>query len=176
MATMVPQPADSPPTIALVEELPPHLHPWAALQRLAPLRHAVLFDSAAPDATLGRYSFVSADPFDWLQSRGRDIHCGLDAPATTTGNPFLLLAERLQRWRAKTLPDLPPFQGGAAGLFGYDLCHHIERLPRPRFDDLATPDLAIGFYDWVLAFDHERHCGWLISTGFPEQEPRRRQQ
>ena len=33
---------------------------------------------------------------------------------------------RACRWRRS--PGLPPFQGGAAGLFGYDLCHHIERL------------------------------------------------
>jgi anthranilate/para-aminobenzoate synthase component I len=53
--------------------------------------------------------------------------------------------------RLPTLPGLPPFQGGAAGLFGYDLCHHIERLPRPHFDEFQTPDLAVGLYDWVLA-------------------------
>jgi para-aminobenzoate synthetase component 1 len=174
MATTVPQPVDLPPTTALVEELPDHFTPMEALRRLAPLGRAVLFDSAAPHPRLGRYSFVSAGPFDWLQARGRHVRCGVHAPTQITADPFAVLAERLQRWQAAPLPDLPPFQGGAAGLFGYDLCHHLERLPRPRFDDFATPDIAIGFYDWVVAFDHERRCGWLLSTGLPETEPRRR--
>src|SRR5204862_900816 len=89
-------------------------------------------------------------------------------------NPFTMLAEQLDRYRAASLPGLPPFQGGAAGLFGYDLCHHIEKLPRPRCDEFQVPDLAVGFYDWVLAFDHLAQRAWLISTGFPETEPRRR--
>src|SRR5262249_38287914 len=67
------------------------------------------------------------------------------------GDPFQALQHSLRQWQTETLPGLPPFQGGAAGLFGYDLCHHIERLPRPDLDEFQTPDLAIGFYDWVIA-------------------------
>ncbi len=72
------------------------------------------------------------------------------------------------------MPGLPPFQGGAAGLFGYDLCHHIERLPRPRRDEFQTPDLAVGFYDWVVAFDHAERRAWIVSTGLPESDAGRR--
>jgi para-aminobenzoate synthetase component 1 len=74
-----------------------------------------------------------------------------------------------------TVAGLPPFQGGIAGLFGYDLCHHIERLPRPRYDEFAVPDLAVGFYDWVYAYDHLENRGWLISTGLPALNPADRQ-
>jgi para-aminobenzoate synthetase component 1 len=69
------------------------------------------------------------------------------------------------------LPDLPPFQGGIAGLFGYDLCHHIERLPRPRHDEFRTPDLAVGLYDWVFAHDHHHRRSWLIATGVQDGDP-----
>jgi para-aminobenzoate synthetase component 1 len=122
-------------------------------------------DSADVHPNLGRYSFVAADPFDWLVARG-----------TAAGDPIAELAARLKRLPpVTTVPGLPPFQGGAAGLFGYDLCHHIERLPRPRFDEFQTPDLAVGLYDWVAAFDHVRGRAWLISTGLPEVDRSRRQ-
>src|SRR5262249_6790859 len=85
-----------------------------------------------------------------------------------------VLAERLARHRVEPVPGLPPFQGGAAGLFGYDLCHHLERLPRPPFDEFQVPDLAVGLYDWVIAFDHAAGRAWLISTGLPESGRRRR--
>ena len=65
-----------------------------------------------------------------------------------------LLAKRLARFASETIDELPPFQGGAAGLFSYELAHHFERLPRPIFDDFAVPDLAVGMYDWVIGFDH----------------------
>jgi hypothetical protein len=66
------------------------------------------------------------------------------------------------------VPDLPPFQGGAAGYLAYDWGRVLERLPAPRHDDLALPDVVLGLYDWVLAWDHERSRAWMISTGMPE--------
>src|SRR5262249_30713405 len=38
------------------------------------------------------------------------------------------------------------------------------------------PDLAVGFYDVVVTFDHLEGQAWLISQGFPEYEllPRRK--
>jgi para-aminobenzoate synthetase component 1 len=82
----------------------------------------------------------------------------------------------MQRWQMEPVAGLPPFQGGAAGVFGYDLCHHLERLPRPRIDDFEIPDLAVGLYDWVLAFDHQQNRAWIISTGWPETDSSRRLQ
>jgi para-aminobenzoate synthetase component 1 len=109
-----------------------------------------------------------------MWSRGRRTILSSSPQPITDRDPFAVLAERLALWSAEPVADLPPFQGGAAGLFGYDLCHHLERLPRPAVDEFKVPDLAIGFYDWVLAFDHAQGKSWLISTGFPETDPRRR--
>ncbi len=123
--------ADTVPVLAsprapepLVEALGPGLSAWDVCLRLAHLPHLLFLDSAETHPTLGRYSFVTADPFEWHTARGTDA-----------GDPLAALADRLRRVPAvPTVAGLPPFQGGAAGLFGYDLCHHIERLPRPRFD------------------------------------------
>jgi para-aminobenzoate synthetase component 1 len=123
-----------------------------------------------------------ADPFRWLQARGRQVRVWSASPVGSyvfqehQDDPFAVLQRQLEPFTAEPLPGLPPFQGGAAGLFGYDLCHHIERLPRPRFDDFEVPDLALGLYDWVIAFDHAERRAWLISTGQPETDPWRRQQ
>ncbi|HEY7423542.1 MAG TPA: aminodeoxychorismate synthase component I [Gemmataceae bacterium] len=169
------------PVTPLAEELTSWLDPWEAARRLAHLPHLLLLESVFSHPTLGRYSFVTAEPFDWLRarerSRDREGAEGVSAPSRSRleqANPFVMLQERLRPWRVETIPGLPPFQGGAAGLFGYDLCHHIERLPRPRFDEFETPDLAVGFYDWVIAFDHAQRRAWIISAGLPEAEPDRR--
>jgi para-aminobenzoate synthetase component 1 len=152
--------------VPLVEELSPLPDAWRAFQQVAHLPHPLFLDSALDDPHLGRYSFVTADPFDWLWSRGRCTY--VPGKVLEPTDPLAVLAERLARYQAEAVEGLPPFQGGAAGLFGYDLCHHIERLPRPRLDDFAVPDLAIGFYDWVIAFDHASGRGWIVSTGFPK--------
>ncbi len=59
-------------------------------------------------------------------------------------------------------PDLP-FQGGALGLFGYDLGRRFEILPDTAARDIALPDMAIGLYDWALIVDHHKQVVSLIS-------------
>ncbi len=160
--------------LPLVKELIPVPNPREVFLRLSALPHLAYFDSALRHSRLGRYSFLAADPFEWLLSRGRRTSLGGESRAREPSDTFAVLAEMLVRFQAEPIAGLPPFQGGAAGLFGYDLCHHLERLPRPRHDDFEIPDLAIGFYDWVIAFDHALDRAWLISTGFPEADPQRR--
>jgi para-aminobenzoate synthetase component 1 len=172
MGALVQHLAADPSTAALVEELTPALRLWEVFQRLAGLKHVLFLDSALSHPALGGYSFLTADPFEWLWARGRRVLVSGERAPREPADPFAVLAERLARFRTEPLPGLPPFQGGAAGLFGYDLCHHLERLPRPRFDEFTVPDLAAGLYDWVIAFDHVAERAWLISTGLPETEPR----
>ncbi|MFZ5668430.1 MAG: aminodeoxychorismate synthase, component I [Pseudomonadota bacterium] len=54
---------------------------------------------------------------------------------------------------APTRPGGPPFQGGLAGLAAYELGDRIEPLGLARHPD--WPDLAVGRYPALLAFDHE---------------------
>ncbi len=156
----------------LVEELRPAPDPWAVAQRLADRPHLLFLDSAQEHPTLGRYSYITADPLLWLTARGDDVRLN-GRPIDT--DPLLLLEEWLDRYRTETLSSLPPFQGGIAGLFGYDLCHRFERLPRPRFDEFRVPDLAVGLYDWVIAFDHVQKRAWQISWDRLLTCPTRRQ-
>jgi len=84
------------------------------------------------------------------------------------------IQQRLAAWPVATLPGLPPFQGGVAGLFSYDLSRQIESLPRAAVDEFELPAVAVGFYDVVVAFDHQQGRAWIISQGFPERTPERR--
>ena len=143
----------------LAVELRPVPDVESALLRLAVQPHSLLLDSALRDPRLGRYSFLTADPFEFLS-------IPVDEPRALEQ-----LGERLNRYRAATRPDLPPYQGGAAGLLSYELARSLERVPPPQFDEFGLPALAIGLYDTVLAIDHAEHRAWLISQGFPETEP-----
>jgi para-aminobenzoate synthetase component 1 len=142
--------------LPLVEELSPAPDPEDVFLRLAHLPGVLFLDSALKHPRFGRYSFVAADPFEFLRCLQRD-RGAIDQ-----------LAARLARFPAPGRPDLPPFQGGAAGAFSYDLGRQLERLPAPRFDEFDVPAMAVGLYDCAVAFDHAHHRAWLISQGFPE--------
>lgn len=132
--------------------------PLRAAYALSKLPYLTFFDSAARDEKLGRYSFVAADPFATFEARKAE-----------SGWPSRLKAV-LAQYKAERLPGLPPFQAGAAGLFSYELGRSLERLPEPQFDPLGFPDLSLGLYDTVAAFDLVERRGFIISTGFPEQD------
>ncbi len=150
--------------LPLIAPLPDELTPVDVLQRLSHLPHVVFFDSASQDDTIGRYSFVAADPFQWITS------------ADAGSDPLALLEQVWQAYPAKTHPNLPPFQGGAAGLFGYELARSLESMPAAQLEDLPVPTLAVGLYDVVFAFDHAQQQAWIISQGFPGTDPQARQE
>ena len=155
----------------LVEELVPAPDPLRCCERLEGFPYRVFLDSAANETRLGRYSFLTADPCAVIRSHGTKTEC-LDLVRGTRepvpGDPLAAVRALLAPHAADPVPDLPPFQGGVAGYVAYDWGLTLERLPAPRYDDLALPDLVLGVYDWVLAWDHVTSRAWLISTGMPE--------
>ncbi len=119
--------------------------PLAAFQALAHEPYALFLDSADTNHPDGRYSFVMCNPVEVIASS------------------FEGLTERLSAYpKHATIPNLPPFQGGAAGLFSYDLGRSLEDLPSLAAHT-THPDMAVGIYDQILAFDLQLGKGWLIS-------------
>ena len=147
--------------------------PLCAFAAFAEWPYAIFLDSAQVLERLGRYSLIAADPFRTMVSKGRDTR--LDG-RTIDADPFQALADELARFPIEPLSELPPFQGGAAGYFSYDLGRRLERLPAPRRDDMGFPDLGLAFYDTVIAFDHHLEKAWILSSGYPEDDPAKRRE
>jgi para-aminobenzoate synthetase component 1 len=129
---------------------------------------AVFLDSANHEAlfeTTNQYSYIAVDPFMtfWLKN---GILRGTDQKIV---EPFSLL-KAIHLFQIDKIPNLPPFQGGIAGYFAYDLCHYLDGILLPKIDDMNFPDLAVGIYDTVISFDHSLKKAWILSTGFPERD------
>ncbi|MBK5187490.1 MAG: aminodeoxychorismate synthase component I [Gemmatimonadaceae bacterium] len=155
----------------LVEELLPVPDPVESCARFRGMPYLLFLDSARDPGRLGRYSFLSADPAIVVHGKGPRAW-SLD---TRTGAETRLDTHALAGVRAllaphhtQAIPDLPPFQGGAAGYLAYDWGAVLEHLPSPRYDDLAISDVVFPIYDWVIAWDHLEKRAWLISTGLPD--------
>lgn len=125
---------------------------------LADIPYSLFFDSARPGHPLNRYSFICWHPFETIESKdGMVTITNPDQQLSYPADPFDVVKERLDTWGDGLVldPQLPPFKGGAAGMFGYDLARGVEKLPAHTKSDPAMPDMAIGLYDQVLCFDHE---------------------
>src|SRR3954468_12633298 len=61
------------PARPLVEELPSSLSPLDVFDRFAQLPYRLFLDSALVHPRLGRYSFLTADPFAVVNARGPQV-------------------------------------------------------------------------------------------------------
>lgn len=155
------------PTQSAVDELGHKTNPTEALTHFLDAPYPTLLHSALVRPGLGRFSYVTADPFLVVRSKGRHVEIfEQGAIERLDDNPFAVVKRLLAEYKIEHQPGGPPFQGGAIGYFGYELGHHLERLPSSAVDDLDLPDLNIGFYDWVIAFDHVTDQSWIVTTEF----------
>lgn len=151
--------------------------PWradAAEHYFAPLAAspwAMLLHSGFADHPCSRFDIVVADPQTTLVTRGQITQ--ITAAGITQAShddPLRLLEQQLQTQalRPDHRSDLP-FQGGALGLFGYDLGRRFETLPEIANADIETADMAVGIYRWALIVDHLQQRVVLLSYDDPRQ-------
>ncbi|RFC63584.1 aminodeoxychorismate synthase component I [Fulvimarina endophytica] len=140
------------------------LDPFEAARRLAPLGRLSFLDSAMAHDTLGRFSFVAADPFAVFTV---DAEGAALSGERIEGAPLDALKEVLARFAMGFVPGLPPFQGGAIGYIAYEFAHHLETLASPPDLDPARPSLVFALYDTVLAFDHAAKRAFVLASGHP---------
>ena len=148
-------------SLPLVEELPSSLDVMTAVKAFSTWSNLLVLDSALTRQHVGRYSFLTADPV---------AKCQIVRPQFGY-DPFTNSRTELERYRVDPIPDLPPFQGGIAGLLGYELGQSWENISSAVHDEFHLPVMAIGLYDWVIAWDHLAGRVWLVSHGWPEPDP-----
>src|ERR687898_529072 len=142
--------------VAVDLELTPSLEEVRELARehsLVPLRHtfiadcetpvsaylklrgdgpSFLLESAEQGQQVGRWSFLGFRPRAVIRAELGD-----------EGDPYALVDAELARYEIAPLEGLPPFAGGAVGMFGYDLARSAEpSIGEPNPDDTGMPRLA----------------------------------
>jgi len=129
-------------------------------------------DSQMDFEKLGRFSFMGAEPFLVVKSKGRLVEIiERSQVKRLIGNPFLVLKGLLQKYRNDFYHDEIPFLGGAVGYFSYDLCHFLEELPSTAIDDIDAPDMWVGFYDEIVAVDNLRNKGYKVNLEISDNKP-----
>ncbi|MGE0004518.1 MAG: aminodeoxychorismate synthase component I [Parvibaculaceae bacterium] len=138
--------------------------PAVMLRRFGKRKDLTFLDSALRQGELGRYSYLAADPFETFAV----------AEGESGAAALARLDRRLERWKLARVRGLPPFQGGFAGYFAYEFARLLEPHVRAKTPAPDIPPVALHAYDTLVAFDHQTRQCWIISTGFPETEPRAR--
>ena len=171
-------------SVAVELDLTPGLEEVRALARehnLVPLRHTFIADCETPVSAYlklrGSGPSFLLESAEQGQRVGRWSFLGFRPRATVRmqlgehPDPYAHVAEALGRYRIAPLEGLPPFAGGAVGLFGYDLARSAEpSVGDPNPDETGIPDLALMITDLLVAFDHLRHEVTILANVFPEDD------
>ena len=119
--------------------------------------NSFILDSAMDEKKLGRFSFISSNPFKVLKYKN------------TLKNPLDNLQEELKKYKVENKTHLP-FIGGAVGYLSYDLGNYIEKLPRTAIDDTNVYDLYFGLYNWVIVVDHLENKTYIATPDLDIEE------
>jgi anthranilate synthase component 1 len=138
--------------------------PVSAYLKLRGSGPSFLLESAEGGQRVGRWSFLGVQQRSVIRLDGGVLT--VDGRERSFEDPYTAVTEELARYRAAPLADLPPFAGGAVGLFGYDLVRWAEPTVGARDNDHGVPELALMVSDVLLAFDHLRREVTILANLF----------
>jgi anthranilate synthase component 1 len=133
--------------------------PVSAFLKLRSERQPAFLLESAEQGRVGRYSFIGFRP-------RKVLRWSLGDP----GDPYALAADELRGFEPARLDGLPPFAGGAVGMFAYDLVRTVEPLGPPNPDPLGLPDLALMLTDALVVFDHLKRTITVLANAYVEHD------
>src|SRR3954471_22811793 len=136
--------------------------PVSAYLKLRGAGPSFLLESAEQGQRFGRWSFLGVQQRAVM--RLEDGRLTVDGEPREAADPYAAVADEIARHRPASLDGLPPFAGGAVGMFGYDLVRTFEpSVGEPNEDELGMPDLAVMVSHVLLAFDHFTHTVTVLA-------------
>jgi len=149
--------------------------PLSTYLKLGSGPYSYLFESVQGGEKWGRYSIIGLPSVEVLKVFGDQItisRAGQVVEETTAEDPLTFIEDYQTRFHAPDLDDLPRFNGGLVGYFGYDTVRYIEKRLRATCppDKIGTPDILLMVSDEVVVFDNLRGTLHLIVHADPGQE------
>ncbi len=130
--------------------------------------HSFLFESVEGGESLGRYSFIGANP-EMIVS-GDNTQSFVEKNGETkivNTSLFNFLREYFADKRISEVSSLPAFVGGAVGFFGFSCAGWFEKSV--KINQSNGDDAKLMFFRRVVAFDHAKQIITIISLVFTDE-------
>jgi anthranilate synthase component 1 len=121
-----------------------------------------LLESVERGESLGRYSFIGAEPEMIVRGNTASVTISTaDGDAIRNEPMFDFLRSHFAGAEIEESDDLPPFVGGAIGYLGFNCSGWFENTLRSTDKDRA--DAEFMFFRSVIAFDHAKQIIKIVS-------------
>ena len=149
--------------------------PLSTYLKLADAPYSYLLESVHGGEKWGRYSIIGLPCETVVRITGHDIevkHQDKIIEQTTSDDPLSWIEDFKQQYKVPDLDDLPRFNGGLVGYFGYDTVRYVE--PRlgacPNPDPLGCPDILLMVSNDLIVFDNLSGRLFLIVHADPNED------
>ncbi|MGR8951722.1 MAG: anthranilate synthase component I [Gammaproteobacteria bacterium] len=149
--------------------------PLSAYLKLADGAYSYLFESVHGGEQWGRYSIIGLPCKTVVKVIGNRINLEKNGEIVETAvldNPLLWIEQFKARYKVPDIGDLPRFNGGLVGYFGYETIAYIEpRLASTgKPDPLGNPDIVLMVSEEMLVFDNLSGKLLLLTHADPGEE------
>jgi anthranilate synthase component 1 len=135
--------------------------PLSAYLKLADAPYSYLFESVQGGEKWGRYSILGLPARTIIKVYGKRIEIHRHNQVIEqleVSDPLQWIAGFQQEYKVPDIDELPRFNGGLVGYFGYETIRYIE--PKlagvEKTDPIGTPDILLMVSDEVVVFDNLR--------------------
>ena len=149
--------------------------PLSTYLKLADAPYSYLFESVHGGEKWGRYSIIGLPCDTVIKVTGQDIttfYNGEVIDRVTSDDPLSWIENYKNQYKVPDLANLPRFNGGLVGYFGYDTVRYIE--PRlgdsPNPDPLGCPDILLMVSNDLVVFDNLSGRLFLIVHADPSTD------
>jgi len=149
--------------------------PLGTYLKLARGPYSYFLESVQGGEKWGRYSIIGLPCRTLLKVSGNNLTVEIDGAVTEsveTADPFEFIEAYQQRFRVAEPEELPRFNGGLVGYFGYDTVRFVEHRVADTAppDKVNTPDILLMLSEEVVVFDNLRGKMMLMVYADPSQQ------
>jgi anthranilate synthase component I len=148
--------------------------PLSAYLKLADGPYSYLFESVHGGEQWGRYSIIGLPCRTLVKITGNMIRLEQDGEVVEIvmhDNPLIWIEAFKAQFKVPDIDELPRFNGGLVGYFGYETIAYIE--PRLKAgnkpDPLGCPDILLMVSEEILVFDNLSGNLLLLTHANPEE-------
>ena len=140
--------------------------------KLANTPYSYLFESVQGGEKWGRYSIIglAANTIVKVFDHQIQLSSGKEIEFIEAADPLAWIEQYQARFKVPKLSELPDFNGGLVGYFGYEIIKYIEprlsAIDKP--DELNVPDILLMLSNDLVVFDNLQNKAFLITHINPE--------
>jgi anthranilate synthase component 1 len=143
--------------------------------KLANNPYSYLFESVEGGEKWGRYSMIGLHAQTVIKVFDYDVRIeyqGELLESNKVDDPLMWVEEYLSQYKVPKIDELPDFNGGLVGYFGYEIIRYIEpKLAKiNQQDELGMPDILLMVSDDLVVFDNVLNQAFIITHINPDTQ------